>query len=83
MANPNATLVEWLVPRRRMRVPHPTRVACRHRPAVRATQTWRLHHANPLVVLVNGEAALVEVEEQADVVALLERGLPRVATRES
>jgi hypothetical protein len=34
------------------------------------------HHPEPLVVLVDGHAALVEVEEHADAVALVLRALP-------
>eukprot|EP01046_Picozoa_sp_COSAG06_P027543 COSAG06_NODE_2440_length_6872_cov_135.458586_5_plen_142_part_00 len=40
----------------------------RHRPAVLAAQPRR-HHPEPLVVLVDGHGALVEVEEHADAVA--------------
>ena len=34
------------------------------------------HHSQPHVVLPGGHAALVEVEEHADAVALFRRGLP-------
>ena len=49
--------------------------APRHRPEVLTAQTRR-HHPEPLVVLVDGHGALVEVEEHTDVVAVLFRALP-------
>jgi hypothetical protein len=44
------------------------------RPAVLATQSCR-HHPEPPAVLKHGHAALVEVEEQANTIASLPRGL--------
>ena len=47
----------------------------RDRPAERTAQPLRLHHPELHIVLPDGHAALVEVEQHADAVALLVRGL--------
>jgi hypothetical protein len=53
--------------------------AYRHSPTVLSAQTRPHHHAEPLVVLADGHAALVEVEEQADTVAHFSRRLQILA----
>ena len=47
----------------------------RDRPAERTAQPLHLHHAQILVVILDGHAALVKVEQHADAVALLRRAL--------
>ena len=54
--------------------------AYRHSPTVLSAQTRPHHDAEPLVVLADGHAALVEVEEQADTVAHFSRRL-QILTR--
>ena len=44
-------------------------------PAERAAQPLGLHHPQPHIVIPTGHTALVEVEQQADAVALIFRGL--------